>query len=187
MSIHSLNADLGLCRLHKQSYQVPLKWRQLWAEGHYRVLLNVTTRNQLQNKSVFCLKRKRNPWPSDAGGAAAPRRTPPGPQHLAMPRPPHHRAESERSRSPPPLSRASGKEPRGVAAASSASRCPTLALRRLPAGRGALRDVAAPRLGPQRPRAECTAGPPPTSGPGRCAQAREASTRVRAPSGGQHA
>lgn len=66
---------------------------------------------------------------------------------------------------------------------------PTPALPRLPAVRGALGDVAAPRLVPQRPGAECTAGPPPTSGPrdARCAKAREASTRVRVPGSGHRA
>lgn len=43
---------------------------------------------------------------------------------------------------------------------------PFPALPRLPAGRGALGDVAAPRLVRQHTGAECTAGPPPTSGPG---------------------
>lgn len=43
---------------------------------------------------------------------------------------------------------------------------PTPVLPRLPAVRGALGDVAAPRLVPQRPGTGCTAGPLPTSGPG---------------------
>lgn len=91
----------------------------------------------------------------------------------------HHRAESKLQRSRP--SRTSGKEPRGVAVASSGSRCPTLALPRLPASqRGTPGRRATPtRLAASEGREH--RGATAHLGPGRCAQAREASTRVRVP------
>lgn len=157
---------------------------------------NVTTRHQLQNNRVPCLRRKRNPRPSSAGGAAALPRTPPGPGHGAAP------TETGRA-----SGRAGGRAPRAAPAPlgdlgegssgrggrflwkpvphprpSASARQPRSTRGR----RGRTPGPAAPEGRAQRPRAERGAGPPPTSGPGRCAQAREASTRVRVPSGGRH-
>lgn len=142
----------------------------------------------ISNKSVFCLKGKRNPRPSAAGTAAALLRPPPGltPGHARVSRTFRGTtAQSKLQRSRP--SRTSGKEPRGVAVASSGSRCPTLALPRLPASpRGTPGRRATPtRLAASEGREH--RGATAHLGPGRCAQAREASTRVRVPSSGHHA
>lgn len=81
------------------------------------------------------------------------------------------------------------KEPRGAwRPLPRSAGTPNPALPRLPAVRGELGDVAAPPLVPQRPGTECTAGPPPTSGPGTLhVGPRGLRTRVRVPSSGHRA